>query len=295
MTEILLFAIILLLSIILVLLIKISLLRKSAGEICDSFTQKLTEDTNTLIDISSRDFAMRKLAAQINIQLDQLYKARRLYQQGDQELKEAVTNISHDLRTPLAAICGYLDLLEREEKSETVQHYLAQIRNRADALEKLTEELFRYSIVSSSRELKPDRVNMVQVLEENLLLFYEMMQEKDIRPSVCLPENPVWRELDVSALNRIFSNIISNAIKYSDGDFLVNMEENGTITFTNTASGMTPVMAGRLFDRFYTVEANRNSTGLGLSIARLLTERMGGRIEASFSEERLSITLQFEG
>ena len=286
MTKILLCVIVLLLSIILILLIKISLLRKSAGEICDSFTQKLTEDTNTLIDISSRDFAMRKLAAQINEELRRLYEARRLYQQGDQELKEAVTNISHDLRTPLAALCGYLDLLDREEKSETVQHYLAQIRNRADALEKLTEELFRYSIVSSSHELNPERVNVVQILEENLLLFYELMQEKNIRPVISLPENPVWRRLDVSALNRIFSNIISNAIKYSDGDLAVTMDENGTVIFTNTAVGLTPVMAGRLFDRFYTVEASRNSTGL--------TERMGGRIESSFSEGKLSITLQFE-
>lgn len=294
MTEILLCAIGFLLLIILILLIKISLLRKSAGEICGSFTQKLAEDTNTLIDISSRDPAVRKLAAQINIQLDQLYKARRLYQQGDQELKEAITNISHDIRTPLAAICGYLDLLNRVETNETVRHYLAQIRNRTDALTSLTEELFRYSIVSSSRELKPERVNIVRVLEENLLLFYEMMQEKNIRPAISLPETAVWRMLDVSALNRIFSNIISNAIKYSDGDLSVKMEENGTVVFTNTASHLTSVTAGRLFDRFYTVEANRNSTGLGLSIARLLTERMDGRIEASFSGGNLSITLQFE-
>lgn len=294
MTELLLCAIGFLVLIILILLIKISLLRKSAGEICDSLIQKLSEDTNTLIDISSRDPAMTKLASQINVQLDRLYKARRLYQQGDQELKEAVTNISHDLRTPLTALCGYLDLLDREEKSETVQHYLAQIRNRADALVNLTEELFCYSVVSSAPELKTEHVNIIQILEESLLLFCEIMQEKKIQPAISLPENPVWRELDVSALNRIFSNIISNAIKYSDGDLAVNMSEDGTITFTNTAQNLTPVTAGRLFDRFYTVEASRNSTGLGLSIARLLTERMGGRIEASFSERKLSITLQFE-
>ncbi len=294
MTGILLCAIGFLIFLILLLLIKISLLRKSAGEICDSLIQKLSEDTNTLIDISSRDPAMRKLAAQINVQLERLYKARRLYQQGDQELKEAITNISHDIRTPLAAICGYLDLLDREEKNETMQHYLSQIRNRTDALTSLTEELFRYSIVSSARELRPERVNMVQILEENLLLFYEPLQEKNIRPAVRLPEAPVWRTLDPGALNRIFSNIISNAVKYSDGDLTVNMDEDGTILFSNTARNLTPVTAGRLFDRFYTVEASRNSTGLGLSIARLLTERMGGRIEASFSEGKLSITLRFE-
>ena len=106
-----------LLLIIFVLLAKVWFLRKSAQEISEAFRDRLTADTNTLIDISTRDPYMRKLAADINTQLRLLRKERHRYQQGDLELKEAVTNISHDLRTPLTAINGYLDLLEREEKS----------------------------------------------------------------------------------------------------------------------------------------------------------------------------------
>ncbi len=282
-----------LLLIIFVLLAKVYFLRKSAQEIAEAFRDRLTADTNTLIDISTRDPYMRKLAADINVQLRLLRKERHRYQQGDLELKEAVTNISHDLRTPLTAINGYLDLLEREEKSENVQRYLSQIQNRTEVLKSLTEELFRYSVVTSSQELKRSRMDVVRALEESLLSFYAVMQEKGIQPEIDLPEEPIYRELDAGAVNRIFSNIISNALKYSDGDFVVKMDRNGSIIFTNTAHNLNAVTVGRLFDRFYTVEASRNSSGLGLSIAKILIERMGGRISAQYEGDRLSIIVSF--
>lgn len=282
-----------LILIILALGAKVYFLRKSAKEITESFRDRLTADTNTLIDISSRDPSMRKLAADINVQLRLLRQERHRYQQGDLELKEAVTNISHDLRTPLTAINGYLDLLEREEKSENVQRYLSQIENRTEVLKSLTEELFRYSVVTSSQNLHPERINVVQALEESLLSFYAVMQEKGINPKIQLPAEPIFRNLDASAVNRIFSNIISNAIKYSEGDLSVVMDDKGCITFSNTAHNLNAVTVGRLFDRFYTVEASRNSTGLGLSIAKTLIERMGGSIEASYNEYKLRIAVEF--
>ena len=279
--------------IIVILSIKIYLMEKSVREIMEAFADRLKTDTNILIDISSRDKNMRELADRINTELRLLRKERRCYQQGDQELKDSVTNISHDLRTPLTAICGYLNLLKHEEKSAAVDEYLAQFQNRVDVMISLTEEMFRYSIAASSYELKRERINVVSVLGESLLSFYGMMQEKGIQPVIAMPEEPVWRMLDVSALNRIFSNIISNALKHSDGDLFVDMKENGTITFSNTAQTLNSVIVGRLFERFYTVGTNYYSTGLGLSIAKLLTERMGGQISAEYKGEMLYITVQF--
>ncbi len=279
--------------IIIMLSIKIYLMEKSVREIMEAFADRLKTDTNILIDISSRDKNMRELADRINTELRLLRKERRCYQQGDQELKDSVTNISHDLRTPLTAICGYLNLLKHEEKSAAVDEYLAQVQNRVDVMISLTEEMFRYSIAASSYELKRERINVVSVLGESLLSFYGMMQEKGIQPVIAMPEEPVWRMLDVSALNRIFSNIISNALKHSDGDLFVDMKENGTITFSNTAQTLNSVIVGRLFERFYTVGTNYYSTGLGLSIAKLLTERMGGQISAEYKGEMLYITVQF--
>ena len=282
-----------LLLIILLLTAKVYFLRKSAQEIAEAFRDRLAADTNTLIDISTRDPYMRKLAADINTQLRLLRKERHRYQQGDLELKEAVTNISHDLRTPLTAINGYMDLLEREEKNENVQRYLFQIKNRTEVLKNLTEELFRYSVVTSSQELKSEHMDVVRALEESLLCFYGVMQEKGIQPEIDLPVEPVFRKLDAGAVNRIFSNIISNALKYTDGDFSVVMDQNGCVTFSNRAYNLNVVTVGRLFDRFYTVEASRNSTGLGLSIAKILTERMGGSIFAKYQNERLYVTIDF--
>ena len=273
--------------------IKMMMLKMSMEEIRTEFERSIAEDTNVQISISSGDKTARNLAKAINGELAQLRKLKLQYANGDRELKEAVTNISHDLRTPLTAINGYLDLLNREEKSEKVENYISQIKNRTEALKSLTEELFRYSVVTTMQELKSERLDMVRALEESLLSFYAVLQEKGIRPEIKLPEEPVWRDFDAGAVNRIFANIISNVVKYSDGDLSVVMDERGSVIFSNTAKSLSTVEVGRLFDRFYTVEASRSSTGLGLSIAKVLTERMGGSISAQYQNERLYVRVEF--
>lgn len=273
--------------------VKVFFLRRAAREIRQGFAQRLRTDTNTLIDLSSRDAVMRELAAGVNEELKELRRQRQRYLQGDAELKEAVTNISHDLRTPLTAVCGYLELLKEEETTEKAQRYLAQIENRVEAMKDLTEELFRYSVVTSDQGLELELLDLGGALEESLLSYYGAMEQRGITPEIHMPSEKVMRRLDPTAVSRVFSNIISNAVKYSDGDLTVRMEPEGRITFANSAKGLDAVAAGRLFDRFYTVEAARNSTGLGLSIARQLTERMGGRLTAEYQDGRLCLILIF--
>ena len=278
----------------LLLLLKLHLLRKSAGEIADAFAEHLREDTNTLIGISSRDRTMCRLAAAVNEQLRILRRQRQRYLTGDRELKEAVTNISHDLRTPLTAICGYLDLLEREEKSENAARYLSYIGERAQMLKQLTEELFRYSVILSTDEtMTTEPVNINAALEESIAAFYAELTERNITPVIDIPETAVIRNLNKAALSRIFGNILNNALKYSDGDLEISMEKTGTITFTNTAAALDEVQVGRLFERFFTVETGRNSTGLGLAIAKTLAEQMGGRITAKYQETKLTVSIMF--
>lgn len=280
-------------SIIIALLVKIHILRKSAGEIENAFADRLITDTNTLIDISSGDKYMRSLANTVNTQLRELRVQRHRFQQGDLELKEAVTNISHDLRTPLTAICGYLDLIKKEDKSEKAALYLANVEDRTEALKQLTEELFRYSIVASADKCSKEKIDLRRNLEETLVSFYGAMAQKGITPEISIPDKRIERFLDPSYVNRIFSNIISNAIKYSDGDFSVTMEKNGKIIFANTAKNLNTVDAGKLFNRFYTLETGRKSTGLGLSIAKLLTERMDGTICSEYKNSKLYIIVHF--
>lgn len=275
------------------LLIKVHLLRKTAGEIQRGFARRLMTDTNTLIDLSHQDRAMEELAAAVNRELKELRRQRQRYLQGDQELKEAVTGISHDLRTPLTAICGYLDLLEQEELSAQARTYLSRIENRVEAMKELTEELFRYSVVTAEQELAAEPVDLRGALEESLLSFYGALEAAGIEPEIHLPQEKVLRCLDPAAVSRIFGNMISNAVKYSDGDLRVDLTEDGTAVFSNAARNLDAVAAGRLFDRFYTVETARNSTGLGLSIARQLTERMGGSLSADYEAGRLRLILRF--
>ena len=238
---------------------------------------------------------MRKLADNINKELLLLQDDRRRCQQGDQDLKNAVTNISHDLRTPLTAICGYLDLLDREEKSEAVARYLKIIRGRTENMRQLTEELFRYSVFTTASGGTPDEpVILNRCLEESISAMYAALKQKYITPEISIPEQKVSRMLNRNALTRVFGNIISNALKYSDGDLIITLREDGEIIFTNHASQLDEIKTGRLFDRFYTVEtASAESTGLGLSIAKALTEQMGGKITAEYKDGMILVKVCF--
>ncbi len=274
------------------LAVKCFLMKKSACEIREKITEKLSGDTNTLIDISSADKDMRELAAALNDELAKLREERRLCKQGDTELKDAVTNISHDLRTPLTAMCGYLDLLEREEMSGSVRQYLEQIENRTEVMKQLTEELFRYSVVAAAKEFDLERLCVNDVLEESLATFYGAISQQGIIPEITITDQRIERITDRSALTRVFGNIITNALKYSSGDLFVEMTEDCVITFANSSDNLGRISAERLFDRFYTVETGSNSTGLGLSIAKLLVEQMKGSISAEIRGDKLFITVK---
>lgn len=276
------------------LLLKFLLLRHSIREVAEELDEKLKTDTNTLISISTGDQAVQTLAAQINEQLAALRRERLRLQNGDAELKAAVTNMSHDLRTPLTAICGYLDLLEREPHSDNSKRYLAVMRERTDAMCALTQELFQYSVIISTADrliLQPVCLN--DLLEQCLAGFYGALTGRGITPEIQMPEQAVIRKLDAAATRRVLKNILSNAVKYSDGDLCVSLTVQGKVTFTNHAANLGSVQVERLFDRFYTVETARHASGLGLSIAKLLTEQMGGSITVNYYDGMMSISVSF--
>lgn len=276
------------------LLAYLLVLRHSLREAAEELDEKLRTDTNTLISISSGDRAMQSLVTHINRQLQALRRERLRLHSGNAELTAAVTNVSHDLRTPLTALCGYLDLLEQEPQTEAAARYLTVIRERTDAMRALTEELFRYSVLTATAdELHTEPVCLNDVLEQSLAGFYGALSARGITPSVQLPEEKVIRPLDAAALRRVFDNILSNAAKYSDGDLAVALAPDGKVTFSNRASALSRVEAARLFDRFYTVDSARGSTGLGLSIAKFLTEKLHGTISADYENETLRICIAF--
>ena len=279
--------------IIFALLLKIFYMRKAIREIKRGFSEKLYTDTNTPIMLSSHDKLVSSLANDINVELKELQKQKHRYIQGDKELKNAITNISHDLRTPLTTICGYLSLLDKEEKSEHIARQLSIIKNRTFALKQLVEELFRYTTIISDTENSVYTETVINnVLEDCISSYYAIFKEKGITPNINLCEQKIVRSVDKTALLRIFNNVIDNAIKYSEGDITISLFENGKIVFSNHTSDLNEIQIGKLFDRFYTVNTARKSTGLGLSIAKALIEKMDGNISADYSNNVLSIIIK---
>lgn len=281
--------------VIILLLIKIYMMKKAAREIRTAFSQRANLDTNTWITITGRDKDMCMLANEINQTLEKVRRSYYKYEQGDREMKTAITNLSHDIRTPLTAICGYLTLMKRINWSEEMEKYLDIVEERAGHMKKLTEELFAYSVVMSEEE-KPilEELSLNRLLEDCLMEYYAALAEKGIIPNVTITEKQIVRKLNKVYMERVLSNLMSNVLKYSDGDLQVSLSDRGMITFANTAENLTPVLVERLFERFYTVETARNSVGLGLAIAKTFVERMGGRMRARHESGKLVVEIMFE-
>ncbi|MBR6476438.1 MAG: HAMP domain-containing histidine kinase [Lachnospiraceae bacterium] len=281
------------LSVTLILCIcKIYLLKKSAGEIRKDFAEKVSTDTNTQITISSADKDMQSLVNDLNKQLERLRNEYLKYNQGNTELKRAITNIAHDLRTPLTALYGYIDLLKNSDDPEKKAQYLSIMKERAEIMKQLVEELFRYSlVVSDEKELNIEKIFINKLLEESIGSFYPALNEKRIEPDINITSKHIYWNADKQALERVFSNLLNNVIKYSDGDLIICLSEDGVLKFSNTARNLTTIKVEQLFDRFYTVNDAKNSTGLGLSIARALVEKMGGTISAEYKNEMLTLSI----
>lgn len=272
--------------------VRLHLVRKSVREITSDLNDKLKEDTNTGIRISSRDKEVCRLASEIYVQLKELRKEHLQYHQGNTELKNAITNISHDIRTPLTAIYGYLDMIQKTDDTIKQAEYIAIMKERAELMKQLTEELFRYSVIlSDENEMETEDVFINQLLEESISSFYPALTGKGITPTISITDKRIIRNVNKAALSRIFANLLNNAVKYSDGDLEISLSDTGEMVFSNTARGLSAVEAEQLFDRFYTVESAHHSTGLGLSIARTLIERMNGKITAEYEDPRLIIKI----
>lgn len=294
MTNLLCILMLLLIFIIIILILKLVSIRRGADELRETFVDWLENDTNVGVMISTSDKKMRRLAVDMDRQLKLLRKAQLNYKQGGRELKAAVTNISHDLRTPLTAIFGYMELLKQETLSDKAKSYLDIMENRVQALKNLTEELFRYSVIlSADFDTEKENLSLNAALEETAAAYYGALKNAGIEPQISMPEAEVCRAINRQALMRILSNLMDNAIKYSNDTICITLTKDGTITFCNPAEKLDELTAGRLFDRFFTVESGERSTGLGLSIAKALTEEMGGRIQADFQNGVLSIALHF--
>lgn len=276
------------------LLLKIYFMKKSIREIQKSLKDILKQNTNNLLTISSSDKDMKNLANNLNFELKKLRKQRLQFETGNQELKSSITNISHDMRTPLTAISGYIDLIKENNTNEKKETYLKIIENKANDLIFLTDQLFDFSkTMDISDKIVKEKCMINEILEETLANYYIIFKNKKIIPKIEITRNRIYKVINKNTIVRVFENILSNVTKYSNGDFKVILDDDGKITFSNKATSLDATTVEKIFNRYYTVENAKKSTGIGLSIAKQLVELNDGTISSKYIKEHLIIEIKF--
>lgn len=275
-------------------IIKILVMKSEIKNIGESLSKILKSDTNRFITVGSNDNDLKRLASTLNKSLKELRKLELEYKNGSGELKSSITNISHDLRTPLTAIRGYLDLMDYRNLTAKQINYLRIINRKVKDLTELTEQLFDFSkSIDIQNEVEKERIILNDVLEESLVGFYRLFKEHDITPKIEICEDKVIRLLNKTMLKRIFENIISNAMKYSEDDFHVKLYCDGTIEFSNKTDKLDSTSLEKMFDRYYTVRNAKKSNGIGLSIAKQLVELSDGTIVAKYIDGMFLLQIKF--
>ena len=275
------------------LAVKLYVIKQSIKEIEKSFSKILRTDTNNTVAISSSDKDIKNLTINLNNNLSELRGQKLQYKNGNQELKKIITNISHDLRTPLTAIKGYVDLIEQEKLSNNQKKYLKVIQKKSNELTELTGQLFEYTkLMDIDVKIKKEECCINEILEETLVSYYSIFKEQNIIPNISICSTKVYKIVNKISIIRVFENILSNVIKYSNGDLKVEMQENGTITFSNKATSLDETTVQKIFDRYFSVENAKESTGIGLSIAKQLVELNNGSIKAEYVNGYLIIEIK---
>ena len=288
------FLIISLVLIIIFLIYYIISINISIKEIEDNLDIILNNDTNKLITISTNNKRLNKLATTLNTSLRKIRKLEITYKNGNKELQESITNISHDLRTPLTAIKGYIDLIKKEKSKKKIVEYLKIIENKSEDLVILTEQLYDYSkSLDLKDKLKKEKVCINDILEDTILSYYALIKKKNLTPEVNITTKRIYRKIDKNMAIRILENIISNTIKYTDEDIKIALLDNGKIIIKNKSHALDNTIVNKIFNRYYTVESGSNTSGIGLSIAKQLVNINGGKITAKYSQGYLIVELEF--
>lgn len=219
----------------------------------------------------------------------------------NRSFKESITSISHDIRTPLTSVRGYIQLLGKEESiSKKQQEYIKVIENRFEAVSKMLNQLFEYARIEAGElVLEKEPVAVQNVLCEVLSSFYHQFTERKEEPTISLPEEMICIEGDYNAFSRVIENILNNALRHGIEEYAISLQKEGNmckIRVANRTDSIEEYDLDRIFERFYTTDKSRNKkgTGLGLAIAKKLVEQMEGEISASLEEQIFTIELRFQ-
>ncbi|EGT5620115.1 HAMP domain-containing histidine kinase [Clostridium perfringens] len=286
------------LTILIVLLIIFILKTKEINRLTLELKKLNSEGKIEKLRLSLPNKNIENLIVEINTLIDDKRKMENIYKEKDMELREAIANMSHDLRTPLTSIMGYVyllndDKLDKEERKE----YLKIIEKRSLVLNDLITNFYGLSRIQADQyEIKFEPVNLELVLGEIIAAFYETLDYKFGEPEINIEEGlgPVLG--DKQALNRIFTNLIENIIKHGEGEVKISLKKKNkyiVMEFSNKAEELEFKDVNRIFEKFFTKDRMRTgqNTGLGLAIVKLLVEKQGQKIEAKKVGNRLVINI----
>lgn len=242
---------------------------------------------------------LNNLIDNINDVLDLSRDIQRVSQQSEDSLKETITNLSHDIRTPLTSMDGYFQLLVQSDSEKERQHYIAVIQNRITSLKDMLEELFTYTkLQNESYELAVESLDFGKCVFDTVFSFYDEFQKKDIEPKIDFCEGHLFIAGNHEAIRRALQNIIKNALEHGQKKIVFELQQNNDqVIFRclNDVENPDEIDMAQVFSRFYKADSARSntSTGLGLSIAKGLIEKMGGTIQADLNANIFAIEIGF--
>lgn len=261
-------------------------------------------EENRIVRLPRPDRDMEALLGTVNETLDGIRRQGVEYARREAELKAQVESISHDLRTPLTSIQGYLALVDEDALDAETRASLETVERKADALQRLVTQFYELSrLQGEDGPLELERVDAGRLLRESVAGQYRLLAERGLDVRLSAPEHAVWARANADALERVLSNLLHNAGKYATSALEVSVLQTAVedgrrvlVAFANDADVLDGDQVERLFEPFYTADGSRTqeSSGLGLAIARRLLERMGGTIEARLENRDGASWLRFE-
>ena len=260
----------------------------------------LEPGSNQKLTCSVRDRNILSLCRLVNTYIDSQQKLVLQAREAEEELKYTIASVSHDIRTPLTGASGYMQMAEKTEDPDKRKEYCRIVRGRLKDLEQLLDQLFLYTKLTSQEiSLQMEPVSLFPLVCEVLTGFYGKFQEQNREPSLDFQEEAIQIQGDSSQLKRVLGNLVSNSLSYGLGTLFI-VQKGNTLTFSNKVKDPGSIDPDQMFVRFYRGDPSRNASksshaGLGLSIARELTQAMGGKIEARLHEDILEIVLTFQG
>ncbi|MDZ4993802.1 GHKL domain-containing protein [Clostridium perfringens] len=293
-----LFIIGLLSAILIIVIISLILKKREINKITLDLKRLNREGKTEKLRLGVPNKNIENLIIEINKLIDDKKEKEAIYKEKDMELRDAIANMSHDLRTPLTSIMGYVYLLNDENlKEDEKREYLKIIEKRASVLNGLITNFYGLSRIQADQyEITLEPIKLEIVLGEIIAAFYETLYEKFGEPEIEIEEGLNIVLGDKESLNRIFTNLTENIIKHGEGEVKISLRKeknNIIIEFSNKAEALEAKYINRIFEKFFTRDRMRTgqNTGLGLAIVKLLVEKQGQKIEAKKVGNRLVINI----